>query len=813
MKKFYIIFFIILITKVQVFSQCYNCNSNYPTSTQSISPGQTITVSTCVYGGEYSRYNVTSGITYTWETCGDTDFDTQLTLYQGSTCGSGTVLAYNDDACGLQSSITWTANFTGTVTLLLSKYNCQNQSTCMTLKWSASGGGGGSGGATCATADPFCTGTTYNFPAGVNSGTGESGPDYCCLGSTPNPVWYYLLIDQPGNIEIYIHSSPQRDLDFICWGPFTNIDDPCMYPTTYLTNNGGCSSHHAPGPGGGYPTGNTVDCSYSASWEEWCYIPNAQTGQFYILLITNYSNKACNIIFEQTNVGQPGAGSTNCNIVICNMSSITATPSACNPSTNLYSVSGTITFTDPPTSGQLIITDNSGASQTFNPPFNSPINYTLTGLNSNGTTHTVTAQFTDAPSCTASITYNAPSACNMCNANAGPDKTICGLSTNLEAIIYPDNASYNWSPTTGISFANINSPTTAITATAPGVYTLTWNVTSTYGITCTDQVSITFDNPTVSASASPSTICSGASSVLTASGASTYNWSHSLGTGSSKTVSPTSTTTYTVTGTTAEGCTGTAEVTVTVHPLPTITTSATPNEICLGESTDLTASSDITGTTFNWSGSLGAGATKTVSPTISTTYSVTGTTLEGCTGTAEVTVTVHPLPTITATANPSEICLGASTELIASSDITGTTFNWSNSLGVNPTVTVSPTSTTTYSVTGTTAEGCTGTAEVTITVHPLPTITTTANPVEICLGASAELTASSDITGTTFNWSGSLGAGATKTVSPITTTTYSVTGTTLEGCTGTAEVTVTVHPLPTITASATPSEICLGAST
>ncbi|MDD2594155.1 MAG: hypothetical protein PHT45_07435, partial [Bacteroidales bacterium] len=566
MKKFYIIFFIILITKVQVFSQCYNCNSNYPTSTQSISPGQTITVSTCVYGGEYSRYNVTSGITYTWETCGDTDFDTQLTLYQGSTCGSGTVLAYNDDACGLQSSITWTANFTGTVTLLLSKYNCQNQSTCMTLKWSASGGGGGSGGATCATADPFCTGTTYNFPAGVNSGTGESGPDYCCLGSTPNPVWYYLLIDQPGNIEIYIHSSPQRDLDFICWGPFTNIDDPCMYPTTYLTNNGGCSSHHAPGPGGGYPTGNTVDCSYSASWEEWCYIPNAQTGQFYILLITNYSNKACNIIFEQTNVGQPGAGSTNCNIVICNMSSITATPSACNPSTNLYSVSGTITFTDPPTSGQLIITDNSGASQTFNPPFNSPINYTLTGLNSNGTTHTVTAQFTDAPSCTASITYNAPSACNMCNANAGPDKTICGLSTNLEAIIYPDNASYNWSPTTGISFANINSPTTAITATAPGVYTLTWNVTSTYGITCTDQVSITFDNPTVSASASPSTICSGASSVLTASGASTYNWSHSLGTGSSKTVSPTSTTTYTVTGTTAEGCTGTAEVTVTVHP-------------------------------------------------------------------------------------------------------------------------------------------------------------------------------------------------------------------------------------------------------
>ena len=293
----------------------------------------------------------------------------------------------------------------------------------------------------------------------------------------------------------------------------------------------------------------------------------------------------------------------------------------------------------------------------------------------------------------------------------------------------------------------------------------------------------------------------------------TFNWSNSLGTNPTVTVSPTSTTTYSVTGTTAEGCTGIAEVTVTVHPLPTITATATPNEICFGASTELTASSDITGTIFNWSDGLGSSLTVTVSPTTSTTYSVTGTTAEGCTGIAEVTVTVHPLPIITASATPNEICLGESTELIASSDIIGTTFNWSNSLGVNPTVTVSPTSTTTYSVTGTTAEGCTGTAEVTVTVHPLPTITTTANPVEICLGESTELTAISDITGTTFNWSDGLGSNSTVTVSPTITTTYTVTGTTAEGCTGTAEVTVTVHPLPTITTTATPNEICLGAST
>ena len=161
---------------------------------------------------------------------------------------------------------------------------------------------------------------------------------------------------------------------------------------------------------------------------------------------------------------------------------------------------------------------------------------------------------------------------------------------------------------------------------------------------------------------------------------------------------------------------------VNFAPLPTITASANPTEICLGESSDLMVSSDITGTTFNWSNGIGTNPNVTVSPTTTTTYSVTGTTNEGCTGTASVTVTVHPLPTITATANQSEICLGESSDLMVSSDITGTTFSWSNGLGTNPNVTVSPTTTTTYSVTGTTNEGCTGTASITVTVHPLPTI-------------------------------------------------------------------------------------------
>ena len=319
--------------------------------------------------------------------------------------------------------------------------------------------------------------------------------------------------------------------------------------------------------------------------------------------------------------------------------------------------------------------------------------------------------------------------------------------------------------------------------------------------------------PNITATANPSEICLGESSHLMVSSdipGTTFSWSNGLGTNPNVTVSPTTTTTYSVTGTTIEGCTGTAEVTVTVHPLPNITASATPSEICLGESSELTVSSDIPGTTFSWSNGLGTNPNVTVSPTATTTYSVTGTTPEGCTGTATVTVTVHPLPTITASATPSDICLNENSDLMVSSDISGTTFSWSNGLGTNSNVTVSPTTTTTYSVTGITPEGCTSTAEITVTVHPLPNITVTATPTEICLNESSELSVSSDIPGTTFSWSNGLGANPNVTVSPTTTTTYSVTGTTIEGCTGTAEVTVTVHPLPTITASATPTEICLG---
>lgn len=162
----------------------------------------------------------------------------------------------------------------------------------------------------CLIANPYCSGTTYNYPAGVNSGTGEPGPNYGCLYSVPNPAWYYLRVDQPGDLILYMHSTPNVDIDFACWGPFTDPNAPC---TSQLTASCTSCPNNTSDPLF-YPSGNLYDCSYSTSWNETVHINNAQNGQYYIILITNYSNQPTSITFDQTNLNQPGFGTADCNV-------------------------------------------------------------------------------------------------------------------------------------------------------------------------------------------------------------------------------------------------------------------------------------------------------------------------------------------------------------------------------------------------------------------------------------------------------------------------------------------------------------------
>ncbi len=103
-------------------------NNVYFTTISPVCPS-TVPV-TCVWGGEYVTVNVQAGNVYTFATCGSAVFDSEITLYNAN----GTaVLGYNDDACGLQSSVTWTATYTGQVQVLLDLYGCLAQQSCMNL--------------------------------------------------------------------------------------------------------------------------------------------------------------------------------------------------------------------------------------------------------------------------------------------------------------------------------------------------------------------------------------------------------------------------------------------------------------------------------------------------------------------------------------------------------------------------------------------------------------------------------------------------------------------------------------------------------
>jgi hypothetical protein len=298
--------------------------------------------------------------------------------------------------------------------------------------------------------------------------------------------------------------------------------------------------------------------------------------------------------------------------------------------------------------------------------------------------------------------------------------------------------------------------------------------------------------PTVVATVSANPICIGKATTVAASGASSYVW-NPLTVG---TISPNTTTIFYVTGTDINNCIATSNVTVIVNPLPTIVATASPTSICLGSNSVLSTSGALT---YSWDNGLGSGATKTVSPSINTNYTVTGIDLNACRNTATIAVIVNPLPSITANANPSIICKGSSSVVAA---LGGANYIWSNAITISN-QTVNPLINTIYTVTATDANSCKNTASISIIVNALPTVIASASAGPICIGKSTTVTASG---ASSYSWNPSM----VGTISPSITTNYYVTGTDINNCKATTMVTVIVNPLPIINTIATPSVLCIG---
>jgi gliding motility-associated-like protein len=427
-------------------------------------------------------------------------------------------------------------------------------------------------------------------------------------------------------------------------------------------------------------------------------------------------------------------------------------------------------------------------------------------------------------------------------------QTICSETAfSIDLTSSPVGSTFGWTVTelgeTGGNAGTGSTISETLTVTGITQGTATYTVTPTLGVCVGLPINVPIyvnPIPVVTALAAQDTICSATSTSITMSsvpvGAS-FDWTSvdNLVTGSSagagnsisQVLSSTSiavgSSIYTITPT-LTGCVGLpVDVEITVNPLPTVIATPSDETLCSGETSGIVLTSSPAGSTFNWTvlsaNVLGAGngsgdtiaQTLTSTVTGTSTYSITPT-LNGCVGPmSSVVVTVNPNPTLVTNIGQGTLCVGSSISM----DVSGAVnYVWSPSTGldtnVGDSVVATPPATQTYFITGTDINNCTSVDSIAITVNPIPVTTVTLNDT-ICEGISINLDAHG---ADSYAWTPSTGLNSITDSSivatPLVTTTYTVTGTSLN-CSSTATVTVYVKPAPTINAGVD-SLICYGNS-
>ncbi len=539
----------------------------------------------------------------------------------------------------------------------------------------------------------------------------------------------------------------------------------CANTTTTLTATGASTYTWNPATGLSASTGNVVTIT-----------PSATTNTTYTVTGTSASGCKSTASITIKGLTLPSFSITNVHPNTCSnqKDTLTAVPSSAGTYTYSWS-NGAITASITPT-----ITSNTVL--------------TVVVTNTNNCTSSVSTTVTVLALPT--VSSNTASTCN------GQSALLTGTGANT----------YTWSPAATLSSAT--GTTVTATPAVPTNYTITGTALNGCVNTGTTSVNVS-PTPTVQINGSTSqtiNICAGTTTTLTASGAASYSWSTGANT-TSIAVTPTagSSITYVVTGTNVAGCKNTATITVNGQALPSVALNTTAQSVCNGQTYTLTASSSSS-LSYTWStGATGTGTSLSITPTVTNTNVYTVTALDagtGCKITATSTLTMLPLPSISS--NTATICNGQSATLTGNG---GVSYTWTpaatlSSGGVSTTsVFATPTITTNYTIIGVAANTCTNVNTTTVVVNSLPPVAV--NSATVCAGVTSTLNA---IGATTYSWSTSQ-SGPSISVTPGSTTSYTVTGTSGLGCKNTAVSTVSVNPVPTLNTAPTISPSNCGAAT
>ena len=730
------------------------CSSS-STSTVTVNPTPTITVnSATVCAGTSATLTASGATTYTWSpssTSGNT-----LTVTPTST----SVYSVTGTSLGCFSSVTSTVLINP-----LPIITVNNSTICI-------------GGTATLTANGA---STYTWNTSSTGATISPSPtvttNYTVTGTDPNNCKNIAIS------TVTINSLPNVSVNSstICIGAIATLTANGV--NTYTWNTSATGATISPSP--------TVTTNYTVTGTDINNCKNTATSTITVNSLPNVSVNSSTICIGatasltasgantytwntsatgatispsptvNTNYTVTGTDINNCKNIAVSTVTVNSLPNiSVNSSTICIGAIATLTA-----NGANTYTWNTGATgATISPSPSVTTNYTITGTDINNCINNVTS----------TVTVNSLPIITVNSA------TIC--LGNSAALTASGASTYTWNTSaTGATISPSPTVNTNYTVTGTGINNCKNTGTST--ITVTPSLVVTVNS---------ATICVGATTTLTANGASTYSWAPSMGLGTTNTVTanPTATTVYTVTGTTGV-CSGTATSTVIVNSLPNVGINS--STICIGATATLTASG---ANTYTWNTSV-TGATINPSPSVTTNYMVIGTDANNCKDTSTSVVIVNMLPTITV--NSATICVGSSATLTANG---ANTYVWSSS-ATGATISPSPTTVTVYTVTGTNANNCINTATSTVIVNPLPIVTV--NNATICGGANATLTATG---ANTYIWNTSA-TGAIISVSPTVTTNYTVTGADINGCINESVSVVNVNTTPNVIATGS-SSVCVG---
>lgn len=490
--------------------------------------------------------------------------------------------------------------------------------------------------------------------------------------------------------------------------------------------------------------GNTVNLTANASGGTPGYSFNWSNGSNLSAITVTPSVVPVTVYSVNVNDSQGCSASKSVSITVNPAPSITVTPknqTICSGKTASVSLTGAQSYTTNP--GAITIS-------TYTASPTSTTVYTITGVSSAGCVgkRNDTIKVAAPPNIFSSVSSN----------------TVCLGSiltfSNSGAITYTLNPSSLTGNVINVASSVLGTTIFSVTGSGP------------FGCINTKTLSVsTFSLPVVSVTPASTTICSGKSVVLSASGANSYTWTASGAMSNTITVSPAVSTTYSVLGKASNGCTKSAFSSVNVIAQPVVSINSPSTNVCFGYTMAVTANG---ASNYSWSN----GATTNsiiIQPFSATVYNVIGN--NGmCSDTAFLSINVLPPPTISSSASTTLACVGQSIYLNA----TGNSFfyYWLPDSLSGPSQTVQILTPTTYTVYGQGPNGCIFFSTSFVDVKAGNAVIPVSTPSAVCIGDSAIL---SVIGGYVPLWNNNP-VPNTEIVTPLVSSSYTISAMDLNGC-------------------------------